>query len=150
MNRAAAVALFFDECHTVVTRPIAWRVLGEHSHVKGIPPLVMPTACLTAALESICARELATCVDPEGEIVVGIAMDCRHCGLIPAGARVRVAGWVEHVGDREVTFWVYAQDEHEEVCQGTIRLAIVPREQAARAISRKAEAIARRELFAPA
>jgi predicted thioesterase len=61
-----------------------------------------------------------------------------------------MTGWVERLGGDGVTFRVKAQDEHEQVCDGQIQFAIVKRDQIEDAMSRKQEAIARRELFAPA
>jgi predicted thioesterase len=131
MNRDALRDLFFDEHYAVRERVTT-------AHVVGV-------------LESLCIRELAARCDQSRETVVGAAIACRHCGVVPAGARVRVTGWVDRVGARDdVTFWVYAQDEKEEVCQGTIVLTIVPRARLARILLRKTEAIARRVLFAPA
>ena len=69
-------------------------------------------------------------------------------GADPAGAVIKVTGWVEGLGDREATFRVQAQDESEQVCDGTIRFLIVRREYIQRKINRKREVIARREAFA--
>ena len=61
-----------------------------------------------------------------------------------------MTGWVERFGDRNVTFRVKAQDEHEQVCDGQIQFAIMRRAEMERLVSRKQDAIARREMFAPA
>ena len=105
---------------------------------------------LIAVLEGLCAREMQRHLKVYDETPVAVQMHCAPCAPVAAGARVRMTGWVERLGDGDVTFRVKAQDEQEQVCDGRIQFAIVKREQMADSLSRKRDAIARRESFAPA
>lgn len=107
----------------------------------------MATAYLIAVLESICLREVHLHIDREQETVVGASIECWHCAPVLAGAILRVSGWVERMGDSEVTFRMEAQDEHERVCEASVRLVILRRDQIAGHLTRKKEAIERRQLF---
>jgi predicted thioesterase len=57
---------------------------------------------------------------------------------------------VERIGERSVTFRVQGQDEHEQVFEGTIRLAVVDRVTVVATLVRKSDALERRRLFAAA
>ena len=107
----------------------------------------MATGQLVTLLESMCVREIRRYLDPDAEVVVGHSIQLRHSPSIPRGALLRIKGWVHSIGDRDVTFFVHAQDDLEQICEGTIRLVVVRRGEIARRIDRKSEAIARRELF---
>ena len=150
MNREAISQIVFDE-HYAVPVDQETRQLFRHlpSATNNCSHLVdaMPTAYLIAVLESICLREMHRHIDADHETVVGSAIDCRHCAPVPAGALLRVSGWVERVVDGEATFRMLAQDEHERVCEATIRIAIVRRDQILPRITHKKEAIERRQLF---
>jgi len=153
MNHETVSGLFFDESCVVPAEQSARRLFATLPHGADYAQHLvdaMATAYLVAVMESICLRELLGCVDTAQDTVVGTNVDCRHCAPVAPGARIRVAGWVQQIGERDVTFWVFAQDDHEEVCKGTIKLAVVPRDEIDRTILRKAAAIARRELFVPA
>jgi len=105
---------------------------------------------LMAVLEGLCAREMQRHLKVYDETPVAMQMHYTGCAPVPPGARVRMTGWVERLGDGDVTFRVKAQDEQEQVCDGQIQFAIVKRDRMANLMSRKHEAIARRESFAPA
>ncbi len=150
LNHEAISQIVFDERYAVPVDQTAQRLFrqlplatGYSSHLVD----AMATAYLIAVLESICLREVHLHIDQEHETVVGASVDCRHCAPVPAGAVLRLSGWVEQMGDSEVTFRMQAQDEQECVCEASIRLVIVHREQIARRITRKKEAIERRQLF---
>jgi fluoroacetyl-CoA thioesterase len=150
MKQEAISQIVFDEHYAVPGDQTAlqlFRHLPLASDYCGQLVDAMATAYLIAVLESICLREVHLHIDQEQETVVGTAVDCRHCALVPAGAMLRVSGWVEQMGDSEVTFRMQAQDEHERVCEASIRLVIVRRDQIAGRITRKREAIERRQLF---
>jgi len=104
---------------------------------------------VVAVLEGLCAREMQRHLKVYDETPVAMQMHTRSAPVAP-GARVRMTGWVERLGDGEVTFRVKAQDEHEQVCDGQIQFAIVKRDRMADLMLRKSEVIARRESFAPA
>ncbi len=52
---------------------------------------------------------------------------------------IKVDGFIIGIGDREATFHVRVSDDHEAVCEGEIRFAIVPRVQMDERIQRKCE-----------
>jgi predicted thioesterase len=107
----------------------------------------MTTGQLVTLLESLCLRELRRYLDPDAERAVGQSIRLRYSAAIPCGALLRIRGWVHAMRDREVTFFVHAQDDQEQVCAGTVRLVVVERGESERRIERKIAAIARRELF---
>ena len=86
-----------------------------------------------------------------GSLLLGEAYTTPWAISIPSadrlGALLRVSGWVEGIAENEVTFRVQVQDEQEQVCEASIRLAILQRERIAQRITRKREAIVRRELY---
>ena len=149
MNTETVSQLFFDERYTVPREQTASEVFRAIPTTQGCDATLvdaMATTSLLTVLECACLRELHACVDADRETLVGVAMQCRHRGAIPAGAALRITGWVERLGEREVTFRVQAHDEQEEVFEGSIRIAVVPRERIERIIERKRGAIARRTL----
>jgi predicted thioesterase len=153
MNHEAVIHAFFDEYYVVKAEQTAQRVFRTLPHVGAFADRIIDTmapAYLVAVLEFLCTRELQRHLPAGEETTVGTQMHCRYCAPIPAGARLRMTGWVERYSERDVTFHVKAQDEQEQVFEGRIQFAIVRRAQMARLMSRKQEAIMRREMFAPA
>lgn len=150
MKHEAISQIVFDERYAVPadqTAPQLFRQLPLATYYCDELVDVMATAYLVAVLESLCLREMYRHIDTEKETVVGAAIDCWHSAPVPAGALLRLTGWVESMGDSEVTFRMQAQDEHEHVCEASIRLAVVLRERIEQHITRKKEAIERRQLF---
>jgi fluoroacetyl-CoA thioesterase len=141
VNREEVGQIIFDDKHVVAAdcdvRPIA---KGQRF------PDTVSTGPLVTLLESMCLRELRRYLDPE-ERALGHAIHLRLSAPIPGGALLRIRGWVHGIGDHDVTFFVHAQDDHEQVCEGTIHVVVFWRRELARRIERKIEAIARRELF---
>ncbi len=153
MNHEAISQIFFDEWYTVPPGQTARSMFRFLPHARDYAERLvdaMATGYLVAVLESICAKALQPSVDADAETVVGAHVDCRHCGPIAPGATIRVTGWVETLGEREVVFRVQARDDHEQVCDGAIRLCVVPRERMSAIIARKQRAAEQRRLFAPA
>jgi fluoroacetyl-CoA thioesterase len=149
MNTETVSQLFFDERYTVPPEQTAhqvFRAIRTWHDCAGTLVDAMATTSVLTVLECACLRELHACIDDDREALVGVAMQCRHRGAIPAGAALRITGWVERLGEREVTFRVQAHDEQEEVFEGSIRIAVVPRDRIAAIIERKRGAIARRTL----
>jgi predicted thioesterase len=150
MNREEVSQIIFDERHTVSAEPTATGTRREAP--RGQPRAdglvdVMTTGQLVTLLESLCLRELQRCLGPDSERAVGQSIRLRYSAAIPGGALLRIRGWVHAIGDRDVTFFIHAQDDQEQVCEGTVRLVVVGRGELERRIERKIEAIARRELF---
>jgi fluoroacetyl-CoA thioesterase len=150
MNREDAGQIVFDERHTVAAEHPVRRKLRqlprEQPHADG-PVATMTGGRLVTLLESLCLRELQRCLDPATERAVGQSIRLRYSAAIPCGALLRIRGWVHSIGDRDVTFFVHAQDDQEQVCEGTVRLVVIGHDELERRIERKVEAIARRELF---
>jgi fluoroacetyl-CoA thioesterase len=151
MNHEAVIHAFFDEYYVAKAEQTAQRVFLTLPHAGAFADraiVTMPPAYLVAVLESLCTRELQRHLPADEETTVGTQTHCWYCAPIPAGARIRMTGWVERLGECDVTFHVKAQDEQEQVCEGRIQFAIVRRAQMAHRLSRKQEAIGRREIFA--
>jgi len=150
MNHEILSQIVFEERHLVSAEESAPNLFRRLPQGRGYADRLldaMATCHLVALLESLCLREVHAYLDADAEVVVGNAIQCHHCAPIPRGTMLRISGWVQGIGEREVTFRVQAFDEHEQVCDGTIRLVLVPRGEIARRLERKCEAIARRELF---
>ena len=150
MNTERASQVFFEARYAVPPEQTARHVfhaMPSAHRWAGTLVDAMATTSVLAVLESACLRELAPCVDTSRDALVGVAMECRHRGAIPVGAALRITGWVERLGEREVTFRVQAHDEQEEVLEGSIRIAVVAHERIARILDRKRGAIARRALM---
>ena len=153
MNAEIVSQLFFDERYVVPVETGAAPAFPAAPHGAAVAPDLgdaMATGRLVAVLESMCIEALHPHVDRAGEVVVGAGVECRHRGPVPAGACMRLTGWVERIGERSVTFRVQGQDEHEQVCEGTIRLAVVDRATVVATLVRKSDALERRRLFAAA
>lgn len=152
MNQAVKQA-FFDEYCVVTAEPAVQAASRARPCPRTIVDRMINTVAATsliAVLECLCAREMERHLKVYDETPVSMQMHCTQCAPIAAGARIRMTGWVERLGDGDVTFRVKAQDEQEQVCEGQIQFAIVERERMAALMSRKRDAIARRESFAPA
>jgi len=150
MNREEVSQIIFYETHTVSPEETAQCRcrLGPQGQARADKLVdTMTTGQLVTLLESLCLREIQRYLDPDAERVVGHSIQLRYSGAIPGGALLRIRGWVHSIGDRDVTFFVHAQDDQEQVGEGTVRLVVVRRGEFVRHIERKLEAIARRELF---
>lgn len=140
MDLCAVSQLFFSEKYRVPPEQTARHLFGRLPHGKGYADRMvdaMATGYLVAVLESICARELQPLLDPDEETVVGSSVQCRHRAPIAPNTLIKVDGFVIGIGDREATFHVRASDDHEAVCEGEIRFAIVRRAQMDERIQRK-------------
>jgi predicted thioesterase len=144
---------FFDEYYVAPAeqtgQPIRPAMPLPRSFVDRMMNTIAATS-LIAVLECLCSRELQRCLRVYDETPVATQLYCTHCAPVPAGSRIRMTGWVERLDGGDVTFRVKAQDEQEQVCNGQIQFAIVKRDRMSQVMSRKREAIARRECFAPA
>jgi predicted thioesterase len=153
MNNEALIHAFFDEYYVAPAEQTVQRISRTLPRRRAFVDRMIDTiatTCLIAVLECLCTRELQRYLRVNDETPVATQMHYRQRAPVPVGSRIRMTGWVERIGDDDVTFRVKAQDEHEQVCDGQIQFAIVRRAEMARVVSRKREAIARREMFAPA
>jgi fluoroacetyl-CoA thioesterase len=150
MNREEVGQIVFDERHIVSAERTAqcpFRQLPLGQLRAGTCVDTVTTGQLVTLLESLCLAEIERYLDPDAERALGHSIELRCSASIPRGALLRIRGWVHRISDRDVTFFVHAQDDHEQVCEGTIRLVVVRRGELERRIERKIETIARRELF---
>ena len=153
MSNEAMMQAFFDEYYVApADRPGQTPMDARPRRCPFVDRAIdtLATTCLIAMLECLCSRELQRHLKPDIETAVATQMHCRHCAPIPVGSRLRMTGWIERLDEDNVTFRVKAQDEHEQVCDGQIQFAIMRRTEMDRLVSRKQDAIARREMFAPA
>jgi len=153
MNRDSMIQAFFDEYYVVPPERIAQQIFWSLSNAGALAycdDTTVAPVCLAAVLQFLCTRELRRQLRSPEEITVGTQMECCLRGLIPVGARIRLTGWVERLGERGVTFRVKAQDEQEVVYEGRFHFAIVRQSEMVHLIARKQRAIARREMFGPA
>ena len=150
MNHETLSQIVFEERHVVSAEESAPSLFrhfpAERSYGDPLQD-AMATCHLVALLESLCLREVRSHVDAHAEVAIGNAIRCDHCAAIPRGTLLRISGWVQGIGEHEVSFRVQAYDDHEQVCDSTIRLVFVRRSEIARRIERKRATIARRELF---
>lgn len=150
MNHEGVGQIIFDERHTVSAEQTAhcpFRQLPLGQLRSGTCVDTVTTGQLVTLLESLCLAEVERYLDPDAERALGYSIELRFSAPIPLGALLRIRGWVHTIGDRDVTFFVHAQDDHEQVCEGTIRLVVVRRKELERRIERKIATVARRELF---
>ena len=150
MNHFGVSQICFRENYTVPAEQTARRLFQLLPHGKAYAECLidaMATGYLVAVLESICLREMQWHLNADEETVVGASVQCHHRGPILPGAVINVTGWVEGLGDHDATFRVQAQDDNEQVCDGTIRFSVVRRELMQRRIDHKCKAIAQRELL---
>jgi predicted thioesterase len=88
---------------------------------------VFNTAYLLATIEGFCAEELADCVSPVHDTVVGTGVDFKHIKAATCDAPVFVKGYVVEVADRAVIFFASATQYGETIGAGTLRFAIISR-----------------------
>ena len=153
MSNEAMIQAFFDEYYVapaVQNGPFEPRTTPHRRPFVDRAIDTLATTCVIAMLECMCTRELQRHLKPDIETAVATQMYYRHCAPIPVGSRLRMTGWIERLDEDNVTFRVKAQDEHEQVCDGQIQFAIMRRTEMDRLVSRKQDAIARRQMFAPA
>jgi predicted thioesterase len=92
---------------------------------------VFNNAYLLANIEGYCIEELADCISPVYESVVGTGVDFKHVKTANCGSKVSVKGYVVEVADRAVIFFVTATQNGELIGSGTLRFAIMSRAVAA-------------------
>jgi fluoroacetyl-CoA thioesterase len=130
MNHQQVGQIFFEETYTVPFDQTARSLFTRLPHGRLYADAMiecLATGYLVAVVESICIREMQHQVDPAVEVIVGRVINVEHLGPILPGARVRLTGWVERLGERSVTFCVQAYDDHELVCDGRVTLVAADR-----------------------
>ena len=101
----------------------------------------LATGYLVAVVESICIREMQRHVDAAAEVVVGRTVQIEHKAPIPPGSSLKLRGWVERLGERSATFCVQASDDHEIVCESSIKLVAARRASMESRIASKVNAL---------
>ena len=151
MDHCAVSQLFFCEKYQVPPEQTARHLFGRLPHGKAYADRMvdaMATGYLVSVLESICARELQPLLDPDEETVVGSSIQFRHRAPIAPNTLIKVDGFIIGIGDREATFLVRVSDDHEVVCEGQIRFAVVHRALMDERIQHKCHVNGRVETFA--
>lgn len=130
MNHELVSQICFEESYTVPSEQTARSLFTRLPHSKHYAETLiecLATGYLIAVVESICIREMQRLIDPAVEVVVGRTIHLEHCGPVPSGAKIRLLGWVERLGQRSVTFCVRAYDAHELVCDSNLTLVAADR-----------------------
>lgn len=130
MNHQQVSEICFEEIYVVPSDQTARSLFTRLPHGKAYAETLIEcfaTGYLIAVVESICIREMQRHIDPGAEVVVGRDIRIEHCGPIPSGAKVRLSGWVERLGNRSTTFCVRAHDDHELICMGKVTLVAADR-----------------------
>jgi len=153
MDREGLRRIAFDE----------WRRIGDvasepmpgaraNGDIGGVDTSAESTLAgdLLALTLAPCARAVACCLDRNAEALLARRVDCRLRAPVARGAWLRISGWVEGLGEAAVVLRVHAHDEHEEICEVTVELAVVHPGEVARRIAHKRAARARRALFGAA
>jgi len=131
MNLQGVSEICFEEVYTVPADQTVNRLfarLPHSTHYAGTLIEALATGYLIAVIESICIREMQRHIDPAVETVVGTSVNLEHCAPTPAGARLTLRGWTEQIGDRDAIFRVQVHDEHDVVCEGTLKFVAVRRD----------------------
>jgi predicted thioesterase len=105
MNHQHVSEICFEEIYVVPTDQTARSLFTRLPHGKAYAETLIEcfaTGYLIAVVESICIREMQRHIDPTAEVVVGRDIRIEHCGPIPSGAKVRLSGWVERLGNRSM------------------------------------------------
>lgn len=129
MNLQALSEVVLSERFSVPALPHAEAV--QDDIFKNRFTAVFNTAYLLATIEGFCAEELADCVSPVHETVVGTGVDFKHIKAATCDAPVFVKGYVVEVADRAVIFFASATQHGETIGAGTLRFAIMARTDAA-------------------
>lgn len=125
MNLQALSEVVLSERFSVPALPHAEAV--QDDIFKSRFTAVFNTAYLLATIEGFCVEELADCVSPVHETVVGTGVDFKHIKAATCDAPVFVKGYVVEVADRAVIFFASATQHGETIGAGTLRFAIMAR-----------------------
>jgi predicted thioesterase len=93
-------------------------------HLGGDVVPVMATPAMISLMESAAVEAIEHLL-PEGYQSVGIRIDVRHLAPTPVGMQVTARAELTKVEGRVLTFRVTAEDEEEQVGEGTHQRAII-------------------------
>ena len=130
--KAHKAEISFEEVCTVDPDQTARRLFARLSHGNAYASRLvegLATGYLIAIVESICIREMLREMDLTTEVVVGAAVDIRHCAPVPPGKQLWLRGRTTHLGKRKATFAVEASDDDEIVCEGVMTFVATSRER---------------------
>jgi len=105
---------------TLVVRP---EHLASNFKDTMLPP-VLSTPVMIMIMENAALNALKPYLEP-GESAVGTRVDVRHLAATPVGQRVTGEAVVTKIEGRRITFAVRANDETEEIGNGTHERALV-------------------------
>ena len=103
MNPCKVSQIIFSQTYIVPPEQTTQQVFRLLPHASGHEDRMldaMATGYLVAVLESICVHEMQPYLDHDEELVVGSPCNVNRAP-IPAGALVRVDGWVAAIGNRK-------------------------------------------------
>jgi fluoroacetyl-CoA thioesterase len=118
---------------TLVVRP---EHLASNFKDTMLPP-VLSTPVMIMIMENAALNALKPYLEP-GESAVGTRVDVRHLAATPVGQRVTGEAVVTKVEGRRITFAVHANDETEEIGNGTHERALVDLAKIAQRLKAKA------------
>jgi fluoroacetyl-CoA thioesterase len=118
---------------TLVVRP---EHLASNFKDTMLPP-VLSTPVMIMIMENAALNALKPYLEP-GESAVGTRVDVRHLAATPVGQRVTGEAVVTKVEGRRITFAVRANDETEEIGNGTHERALVDLAKIAQRLKAKA------------
>ena len=140
MRDQAISETLIEERYTVPADQTARRLFASLPHGRAYASQLvdaMATGYLVTVLESVCARALQPILRQGEETVVGSRVELQHRAPAVPGATLRLWGWVERMGDRDVTFWIGADHGDERICEARVVLHIVSAEAMTARIARK-------------
>lgn len=105
-------------------------------HASGMAA-VFSTPTMVALMEGTAADSVLPLL-PAGSTTVGARVDIRHLAATPPGMKVRIHSELVAVEERNLTFRVWAEDEHEPIGEGMHYRVVVDRARFEARIARKA------------
>lgn len=104
-------------------------------HASGMAA-VFSTPTMVALMEGTAADSVLPLL-PAGSTTVGARVDIRHLAATPPGMMVRIHSELVAVEGRNLTFRVWAEDEHEPIGEGTHYRVVVERARFEARLARK-------------
>ena len=119
--------------YTLQVRPAH---LANQFKDAALPP-VFATPMMVTAMENAALNAVRDYLDPD-ESAVGTAVNIRHLAATPVGHRITAEAVVTKVDGRRIEFKVTAQDEVEEIGNGTHERMVVDLDRLDRRLKDKA------------
>ena len=81
-------------------------------------PRVLASGFMVGLIEWACIKAVNPHLDWPQEQTVGIDFQLTHTAATPPGLTVTVKGRLEKVEGRKLTFYIQAEDEFDQICEG--------------------------------